>query len=99
MTGKEYTINGVDIEMFPIGELSRQLDRQRQTIRKWEKAGIIPQAVYRSGADRRLYTRRQIEAIVKVVREYDIKQGYRIPAEFREDVREAFEKATQEDFE
>jgi hypothetical protein len=99
MSGKEYVINGVELEMFTIGELAKRLDRQRQTLRKWEKQGIIPQAIYRSGADRRLYTKNQIEAIVNCVMKYEIKQGQPIPLEFKEEVKEAFEEASKMDFE
>ena len=96
---KIYTINNVDLEMYTIGELAQRLDRQRQTLRKWEKQGIIPQAIYRSGADRRLYTRNQIEAIVECVLKYQIKQGQPIPKEFIDEVKIAFETASQKDFE
>lgn len=96
---KVYTINNVDLEMFTIGELAQRLDRQRQTLRKWEKQGIIPQAIYRSGADRRLYTKNQIDAIVECVERFKIKQGQAIPHEFKVEVQIAFEEATQKDFE
>ena len=96
---KVYTINNVDLEMFTIGELAQRLDRQRQTLRKWEKQGIIPQAIYRSGADRRLYTKNQIDAIVECVMKYQIKQGQPIPKEFKDEVKTAFELASQRDFE
>lgn len=85
--------------MFTIGELAQRLDRQRQTLRKWEKQGIIPQAIYRSGADRRLYTKNQIMAIVACVEKYQIKQGQPIPPEFKEEVAIAFEEASKKDFE
>lgn len=99
MSGKIYVIEGKELEMFTIGELAQRLDRQRQTLRKWENNGIIPQAIYRSGANRRLYTKNQIEAIVGCVIKHQIKQGQPIPPAFREDVREAFDYATKLDFE
>ena len=99
MTSKIYTIDGVDLEMFTIGELAQRLDRQLQTLRKWEKLGIIPQATYRSGTNRRLYTENQIKAIVDLVDKYKIKQGQPIPNEFKIEVEEAFKEATQKDFE
>jgi DNA-binding transcriptional MerR regulator len=99
MSGKIYVIEGKELEMFTIGELAKRLDRQRQTLRKWENNGIIPQAIYRSGANRRLYTKNQIDAIVKCVNEHQIKQGQPIPLAFREDVKEAFDTATEMDFE
>lgn len=99
MSGKIYVIEGKELEMFTIGELAQRLDRQRQTLRKWENNGIIPQATYRSGANRRLYTKNQIEAIVACVEKHQIKQGQPIPKEFKKEVKEAFEYATKMDFE
>lgn len=99
MTSKIYTIDGVELEMFTIGELAKRLDRQLQTLRKWEKLGIIPQATYRSGTNRRLYTVNQINAIVNCVRKYNIKQGQPIPQEFKDEVEQAFHEATKKDFE
>lgn len=91
---KTYNIQGKDVDLFTIGELADQLDRQRQTIRKWEKQGIIPAATFRSKSGRRLYTARQIEAIVNTVNQYELKQGMAIPEEFKTKVKEAFSKAS-----
>jgi MerR family regulatory protein len=91
---KTYVINGRETELFTIGELAEQLDRQRQTIRKWEREGIIPAATFRSKAGRRLYTRPQITAIVDTVNNFELKQGMAIPNEFKVAVKEAFDKAT-----
>lgn len=99
MSGKTYVIDGKELEMFTIGELAFRLDRQRQTLRKWENNGIIPQAIYRSGANRRLYTKGQIEAIVDCVNKHQIKQGQPIPLQFKEEVKKAFDHATKMDFE
>jgi hypothetical protein len=95
---KEYTIKGKDIELYTIGELADRLDRQRQTLRKWEKQGIIPQATYRSGSNRRLYSLNQISAIVETVEQFQIKQGQPIPGEFKDIVTERFIEATELDF-
>jgi DNA-binding transcriptional MerR regulator len=96
---KLYIINGKELEMFTIGELAKRLDRQLQTLRKWETLGVIPQATYRSGTNRRLYTKNQIESIVHLVKKYRIKQGQPIPQEFKDEVADAFREATQKDFE
>lgn len=92
---KTYIINGVETELFTIGELADQLDRQRQTIRKWEREGIIPAATFRSKSGRRLYTRKQINAIVDTVNAFELKQGMAIPQEFKDKVKEAFAKASE----
>ncbi len=93
--GKIYTIGGKDIELHTIGELANKLERQGQTIRKWERLGIIPAATYRAQSGRRLYSTDQIKAIKKMVDEYDLKQGLPIPDGFKEAVFKAFEEATE----
>lgn len=87
---KEYTIDGQDISFFTLGELAKKLDRQLQTLRKWEREGIIPEAQYRSKTGRRLYTEAQINAITETVDKYGLKQGQIIPVEFKEEVKDAF---------
>ena len=99
MNGKVYTIKGVELEMFTNGYLAERLDRQAQTLRKWEKQGIIPQATYRNASNRRLYTTNQIEAIVQCVTKYGLQQGFPIPQEFKDEVKREFELATAKDFE
>lgn len=94
MAGKVYVVDGKELELFTIGELCDRLDRERQTIRKWERDGIIPPAQYRSKSGRRLYTKQQIDAIVSVVEKYNIKQGITIPEDFRENVYKAFKDAS-----
>jgi hypothetical protein len=91
---KIYEVNGQDTEFFTIGELADKLDRQRQTLRKWEREGTIPQAQYRSKTGRRLYTKQQIDAIIQTVDKYGLKQGQAIPADFKTEVFEAFKEAS-----
>lgn len=93
---KIYIINNKEVELYTIGELAVQLDRQRQTIRKWERDGIIPAATFRSKSGRRLYTKKQIDAIVRTVNKFGLKQGMAISQEFKEAVREEFEKASDD---
>lgn len=90
---KTYLIHGKEVELYSIGELAEMLDRERQTIRKWERAGIIPAATFRTKSGRRLYTKEQVEAIVKAVEEFDVRQGVAIPQEFVQRVHEEFKKA------
>lgn len=63
-------------EFFTLGQLARALGRQSVTIRKWERDGVIPKAQYQvPGRDgsvhgrRRLYTRKQVEGIVRIAEE------------------------------
>lgn len=77
---KEYIIKGKKMYLYPISYLAKKLseelgsERTPQTIRKWEKEGIIPPAIFRVGG-RRLYHEKQIEVICKCAKEAGIKQG------------------------
>ena len=81
--GKFYTIKGIgQIKLFPIAKLSQALTdadipRDTQTLRKWETKGIIPPAIFRGG-NKRLYSLPQIECIVSVAKECNIKKGVSI---------------------
>lgn len=79
-----YHVNGESVEMFTIGELARALGRKPVTIRKWELQGWIPRANFRTPAPqgsqipdrpskgRRLYTRQQVEFLVKAVSMFNL---------------------------
>jgi hypothetical protein len=74
---KVYTVRGKDVEFFSIGQLALALNRRPVTIRKWESEGIIPRSTFTAPSDdprgkRRLYTRKQVEGIVKIAREEGI---------------------------
>jgi len=96
MGRKPYIVNGREMILYTIGELCTRLERQHQTLRKWERANVMPPAQYRSKTGRRLYTLAQVEAIVAAVEKYKIKQGVPIPAGFIEDVYRAFSIASKE---
>jgi hypothetical protein len=72
-------VNGVDVEFFKIGQLATALNRKPGTIRMWESTGILPPSGYvKPGKDRndqgrrRLWTRRQLEGIVRIALEEDV---------------------------
>jgi hypothetical protein len=60
--------------MFTAGWLAKKFDRTPQTIRLWEKNGILPAAMYRSDSGDRLYTHLQVSLLLKAyteaIREY-----------------------------
>lgn len=66
-----------DLEMFPIGSLAKALKRDSVTIRAWIRKGWLPRAKYQTpglvgtpgDAGRRLWSRAQIEGIVKIAKE------------------------------
>lgn len=77
--GKEYVIGGKQVRLFTIGELSQVLNRKPVTIRKWERTGQIPKATFvKPGANqdprgrRRLYSKAQVEALLRVATEEKI---------------------------
>lgn len=57
----------VEVEMFTSGQLARFMDRTIQTIRLWEKNGILPKALYRTSSGSRLYTALQVQELVKAL--------------------------------
>ena len=78
--GKDYMIQGIgEIRLFPIGKISQALTdadcpRDTQTIRSWEKKGVLPPSIFRGGG-KRLFSKEQIDCIVRVAVECQIKQG------------------------
>lgn len=72
-------VNGVEVEFFKIGQLAAALNRQPGTIRMWEATGILPPSGYvKPGKDRnvqgkrRLWTRRQLEGVIRIALEEDV---------------------------
>ena len=79
VTGKTFSIGGRQTELFTITQLAQVLNRKPVTIRKWEQQGYIPKATFvKPGANqdprgrRRLYSRAQVEALVRVAQEEGI---------------------------
>lgn len=67
--------NGVQVELFPIGELADYLGRTTQTVRKWELSGVLPNTLFRNKRGYRLYTREQIMLIGKTAEETQLMTG------------------------
>lgn len=100
--GKMYNIPGIgEIMLYPIAKVSQALTdadfpRDTQTIRKWELAGIIPKAPFKS-KDKRLYSKEHIEAIVRAVVECDLKRGVAIEStDFKERIKKYWIEVTKE---
>jgi hypothetical protein len=76
---KHFKLNGheLELEMFPIGSLAKALRRDSVTVRAWIRKGWLPKAQFqtkavvgsRGNAGRRLWTRAQIEGIVRIAEE------------------------------
>ncbi|KUL44719.1 hypothetical protein ADL22_12305 [Streptomyces sp. NRRL F-4489] len=96
-----YRVGGVLHEFYSIGHLSMALNRQPVTIRKWERTGIIPAPTFvvrgkTERGNRRLYTRAQIEGMIRIAEEEGILhhegEGIQISAtKFSERVAQLFE--------
>lgn len=72
-----YRVGGELQEFFSIGHLSMALNRQPVTIRKWERLGIIPAPTFvirgkTERGNRRLYTRAQVEGMIRIAQEEGI---------------------------
>jgi hypothetical protein len=75
-------LGGQTVEMFTVGDLAKAIGREAGTIRKWERDGIIPRNTYRLPSSdprgvRRLYSRKQIEGIVRITREEGLDDAHR----------------------
>lgn len=94
-------------EFFGIGDLAKALRRDAVTIRKWEAGGVIPKATYvisgkTANGNRRLYTRDQINVMVRIAEEEGLfdgdPRGIRITdTRFTARVTEAFEQLRQKE--
>lgn len=78
------SIKGQQTECFTVGHLARALDRQPGTIRKWEREGVIPKPTFRLRSDdprgtRRLYTRAQVEGIVRIAADEGVLVSHQKP--------------------
>uniref|UniRef100_A0AAU3I9L1 HTH merR-type domain-containing protein n=1 Tax=Streptomyces sp. NBC_01393 TaxID=2903851 RepID=A0AAU3I9L1_9ACTN len=83
---RTYVVSGVSTEFFTVGDLAAALGRRPVTIRKWERDGIIPKSTYQSpGKDgdvrgrRRLYTRPQVEGMVRIAYEEGVLVSHQKP--------------------
>jgi hypothetical protein len=65
----------VEVLMFTAGQLGLKLGRKAQTIRLWEKRGILPEPLYRKPCGDRLYTEFQIEQLTIAFRKAKKKYG------------------------
>lgn len=82
---KTLKVKGENVEFFTIGQLGKALGgRKPVTIRKWEQTGVIPKPTFRKPSDdprgqRRLYTRAQVEGMVRIAKEEGVLQTHSKP--------------------
>lgn len=79
-----YMVGGEKREFFTIGHLAAALDYSVQSIRAWEQQGVLPRTPFRSprtrrpvaagksNKGRRLWTREQVEGIVRIAKRHRV---------------------------
>ena len=98
-----YKVGGEKREFFTIAQLGKALDYSVQSIRAWEGMNLLPRSPYRSprtkrpvaagksNKGRRLWTRAQIEAILRLARKHKVILNKKPPtAAFANEVARAF---------
>lgn len=81
---RHYFVNGVKQEFFTVGQVALALRRTSRTIRWWEGKEVIPPATFRAAAPKRskvkevgdrLWTRAQVEVMIRVAQEEGVLDG------------------------
>ncbi|HZG73436.1 MAG TPA: MerR family transcriptional regulator [Chondromyces sp.] len=80
--GQIYNFNGKEVRLYTISAIVSELEkngmkRTAQTIRKWEKQGVIPPTGFRDGS-KRLYTEAYIDRLVEVLADIGMGKHTRI---------------------
>lgn len=97
---RTFRVGGKEREFFTTQALAVALNRTSQTIRLWERRGVLPKTRYRTPnlngiGGVRLYTRKQIEGIVRVAEEEGVlynKVPYRQMVKFTQRITPLFLK-------
>lgn len=99
-THKVGKVNGAPVKMYFVGTLAKRLGRCSESVRGWERKGIIPRTWFTDKFGKRLYTEEMIAAIVKCAEDNQIVRGssLRLSA-FSIDCHKAFEELHAKYFE
>ena len=103
----KYLVNGEVREFYTISHLASALGYSVQSIRAWEDKGLLPRSPFRSprtkrpiaggrsNKGKRLWTREQIEGIVRLARRHKVILNKRPPSPaFARDVKVFFDQLT-----
>jgi hypothetical protein len=103
----KYLVNGEVQEFYTISNLASALGYSVQSIRAWEDKGLLPRSPFRSprtkrpvaggrsNKGKRLWTREQIEGIVRLARRHKVIINKRPPSPaFARDVKIMFDQLT-----
>jgi hypothetical protein len=86
---KKIKLNGKETWGYGIYYLAQKVGKSIPTVNSWEQKGLLPATPFRSGGGHRLYTARQIDAVVEVVRSRGMA---RLPNHDQDFYREVVEK-------
>jgi len=97
----KFLLRGKEMEFFTIGQVGRALgNRSPNTLRAWEREGILPKSPYVKPSQdprgrRRMYTRAMVEGLVDIARQEGVlwpDKGIRLSdTRFAERAKELFE--------
>jgi hypothetical protein len=89
------TVNGKQYNAYHISVLANRLKRSVQTLRKWEKDGILP-PTFRDSVGRRVYTTAQIDGVSDIVNSAGLRPGYPMPERLPRDLKALFDRIKEE---
>lgn len=61
--------NGSEVIVYPIHKFAEAIGRSQLTIRRWERAGIIPRTFFYNNRGFRMYSQEQIDIVVNALEE------------------------------
>lgn len=83
----------VVVKMFRSSQFAFRVAVTVQTLRKWEKEGVLPKPTYRSQGNHRLYTQWQVLAVADVVDKWrSASDIWRLTDEFVKDLHDEWNK-------
>jgi len=89
-------VKGKKVTFYTIGEFASFIERDSQTIRKWEYKGVLPPTVFKRRTGVRIYPEAQVFCVKKLIKKFKLQQGKPIPEEFKIAVAEASREITAE---
>lgn len=95
-TSVKFNYKGNELTLYYIGAVCEATGRNVQTIRNWEKFGIIPKTPFKDKLGRRLYLQEHIDAIADCAGRCNISQGKAMSrTSFRTQVHSCFQQINQ----
>lgn len=73
-----HNLDGVNVTLYPVGTFASAINRDRQTVKLWEKMQILPKAPFsqmHGKREVRLYPEWFITAANKIIEAMDIRRG------------------------